>query len=200
MAPAHRRRGVDRRRALRTLAGSAVGIWVTNLGTLAREQAMQIHLAAAAQSGGSWVPRVLSAGQLETVGVLVELIIPTTDTPGARDALVDRFVDGVLAAGASADRDRFLTGLAWLDARSVALFDRPFASATLPQQTELLTRLAAADAPAREPQAGVDFFNAIKTLTISGYYTTEIGLRQELGDDGRLMLATFTGCTHPEHQ
>jgi hypothetical protein len=37
-------------------------------------------------------------------------------------------------------------------------------------------------------------------MTINGYYTTQIGLRQELGDDGQLFLAQFPGCTHPEHQ
>ena len=35
---------------------------------------------------------------------------------------------------------------------------------------------------------------AIKSMTITGYYTTEIGLRQELGDDGRMMLGTFEGA------
>ena len=37
-------------------------------------------------------------------------------------------------------------------------------------------------------------------MTITGYYTTQIGLQQELGDDGKLVLAEFKGCTHPEHQ
>jgi hypothetical protein len=37
-------------------------------------------------------------------------------------------------------------------------------------------------------------------MTITGYYTTEIGLRQELGDSGVLMLPSYPGCTHPEHQ
>ena len=43
------------------------------------------------------------------------------------------------------------------------------------------------------------FSTGSKTLTIAGYYTTEVGLRQELGDDGRMMLPTFEGCTHKEH-
>jgi hypothetical protein len=37
-------------------------------------------------------------------------------------------------------------------------------------------------------------------MTIDGYYTTEIGLRQELGDNGQLFLPQFAGCDHPEHQ
>ena len=43
-------------------------------------------------------------------------------------------------------------------------------------------------------------FRAIKVMTINGYYTSEIGLHQELGDDGVLFMPQFIGCTHPEHQ
>ncbi len=196
------RKGIHRREALRTLASGAAAsaVWVTNLSALADRQALQIHLAASAQSAGAWTPAVLSHAQFETTGVLVELIIPATDTPGARTALVDRFVDGVLAAGSAADRERFLAGLTWIDTRSAALFGRPFVGATPAQQIALLTRISGESPASGEPRTGFDFFTAIKTMTITGYYTTEIGLRQELGDDGRLMLATFEGCTHPEHQ
>jgi hypothetical protein len=75
-------------------------------------------------------------------------------------------------------------------------------TATTVQQTDLLTRLSNSvdsASPAEDP-AGVEFFVAIKSMTIAGYYSTEIGLRQELGDPGVLMSATFEGCTHPEHQ
>ena len=41
--------------------------------------------------------------------------------------------------------------------------------------------------------------SVLKSMTIAGYYTSEIGLRQELGDDGVLAQARFEGCTHPEH-
>jgi len=35
---------------------------------------------------------------------------------------------------------------------------------------------------------------------ITGYYTSEIGLEQELGDDGQVFLAEFPGCQHPQHK
>jgi hypothetical protein len=87
-----------------------------------------------------------------------------------------------------------------MDSRSRALFGKDFASATPTEQTALLTRLAAPGNPDKEEQAGLDFFEAIKSMTINGYYTTEIGLRQELGDSGQLFSAQFEGCNHPEHQ
>ena len=46
----------------------------------------------------------------------------------------------------------------------------------------------------------MQFFQAIKSMTINGYYTTEIGLRRELGDSGQLFQAVSQGCDHPEHQ
>jgi hypothetical protein len=47
---------------------------------------------------------------------------------------------------------------------------------------------------------GIDFFKAIKGLTITGYYTSEIGMKQELGDDGQLFFLEYPGCTHPQHK
>ena len=64
----------------------------------------------------------------------------------------------------------------------------------------MLTPLAGEGTSAAEDAPGIAFFRTIKSMTITGYYTTEIGLRQELGDDGRMVLGAFEGCTHPEHQ
>ena len=96
------------------------------------------------------------------------------------------------------DREGFLSGLAWLDARSQALYRGTFVSASPVQQAELLTRLSTG--ASAEDRAGEEFFTAIKSMTITGYYTSEIGLREELGDNGQLFLPAFEGCTHPEHQ
>jgi hypothetical protein len=200
-----RQPGMHRRDAIRKLAAAGFGaatssLWVEQLGAFARDQAVHAHaaIAAASQTGASWAPAVLNPHQLATVATLSELIIPQTGTPGARAALVDRFIDSVLAEAPSAERDAFLQGLAWMDARSRALAGKEVVSATSAQQTDLLTRLSSAGS--REERAGIDFFTAIKSMTITGYYTSEIGLRQELGDDGVLAQATFEGCTHPEHQ
>ncbi len=51
----------------------------------------------------------------------------------------------------------------------------------------MLTPLAAEGTAAAEDAPGIAFFRAIKSMTITGYCTIEIGLRQELGDDGRMM-------------
>jgi hypothetical protein len=196
-------RTVDRRAALRTLAGGAVGAatsaaWVETLGALAFQQAHS-HATDAAILAQDWTPRRLNARQNEAVIVVTELIIPETDTPGAKAAKVNRFVDAVLEQAATADRDRFVQGLAWMDARSKALFGKELLEASPAQQTELLTRLSSEGNKYGEDRIGLQFFEALKTMTINGYYTTEIGLRQELGDNGQLFLPQFQGCDHPDH-
>ena len=154
------------------------------------------HPAVPAQQGG-WQPQFLDAAEVETVAQLAERIVPETDTPGARRALVHQYVDFVLARGEPEGRERFREGLGWLDRRSRALFGSPFAALRPAQQDELLTR-ASSSAPA-EDAAGAEFFALAKQLTVDGYYRSEAGLSQELGFRGRTFLAEFEGCTHPEH-
>jgi glucoside 3-dehydrogenase (cytochrome c) hitch-hiker subunit len=202
------RSGMDRRQAIRTLATGAVGaatsaMWVESLSALARQQA-HAHVADAAIAAQDWTPRVLTARQNDAVIALTELIIPDTGpapgTPGAKAARVNRFVDTVLQGAVPADREKFIKGLAWIDARSKTLFGTDFLAASAAEQTALLTRLSKEGNPDGEDPIGTEFFQAIKVLTINGYYTSEIGLRQELGDDGQLFMLQFPGCTHPEHQ
>jgi Gluconate 2-dehydrogenase subunit 3 len=204
--------GVNRRQAMRTLATGAVGAataatWVESLSALSRQQA-HAHAAEASMAAQDWTPRVLNPRQNDMVTALTELIIPDTGpdtgpapgTPGAKAARVNRFVDSVLHDAAPAEREKFVKGLAWLDARSKTLFGKDLLAASAAEQTALLTRVSKEGNPDGEDPIGPEFFQAIKALTINGYYTSEIGLRQELGDDGQLFMLQFPGCTHPEHQ
>jgi hypothetical protein len=194
---------MDRREAIRrlttaTIAAVALPSWVESLSAQARVQA-HVHAAQSA-SVAPWTPAVLTPRQNEAVIALTELIIPQTETPGAKAALVNRFVDHVLATAPAAERAEFIRGLLWLDDRCRARAGQDVAGASAADLTAVLTPLAAEGTPASENAPGAAFFHAIKSMTITGYYTTEIGLRQELGEDGRMVLAAFEGCTHPEHQ
>ena len=195
---------LNRREALRTLTGGAVGIatlplWVESLIAQARAEA-HAHAAEPSLAAQSWTPAVLTSRQNDAIVALTEVIIPETDTPGAKAALVNRFIDRVLANAPAAERDEFLKGLTWLDGRCRARIGRDLVAASSADLTAVLTPLSEEGAHAAEDAAGVAFFHALKSMTINGYYTTEIGLRQELGEDGRMVLPAFAGCTHPEHQ
>ena len=77
-----------------------------------------------------WKPELFDAHQNETVIVLSELIIPTTDTPGAKAALVNRWMDRLLAAGPQAQKDAFISGLGWLDSVAMGKHSKPFTRLT----------------------------------------------------------------------
>jgi hypothetical protein len=199
--------GMTRRSALRTVATgagvTATALWLDRLSLLAQDPAMHTHVLAASSAqaaGAPFTPKALTPAQLETVATLAELIIPATETPGARAVFVDRFIDNLMANAKAEDKERFLTGLTWIDTRSNALYGKPFTGATPEQQTELLTKLAAGSGHAPEDAPGAPFFTAMKQMTIAGYYTTQIGLEKELGDSGQLFSPVFVGCTHKEHQ
>jgi hypothetical protein len=195
---------INRRQALTQLVSGAVAVasmplWVESLCAQARAEA-HTHAAQATASAAAWSPSVLTPRQDEAVIALTELIIPATDTPGAKAALVNRFVDHVLSSADARERSEFIKGLTWLDDRCRARVGHDVAGASAAELTALLTPLAAESGAPAEDAPGVAFFRAIKSMTVTGYYTTEIGLRQELGDDGRMVLGAFEGCTHPEHQ
>ncbi len=165
----------------------------------AAEHANHAHAQGGRRAATAWKPRVLSAAQNAAVLALCERIIPATDTPGAAGARVNEFVDDVLARAPDSQRTRFLDGLAWLDARARRETGRLFADATVDEQIALLQPLSADTALTGSDKEGAELFAAAKAMTIAGYYSSEIGMK-ELGDSGQLFFAEFVGCTHPEHQ
>jgi hypothetical protein len=127
--------------------------------------------------------RALDPHQNETVATIAELIIPKTDTPGARDAGVPAFIDVMLADWGDDDqRQMFTAGLANVDERSRAAFGKAFIGGTPQQQTEILQDLDYELARLRDTKSDTSksFFQAMKWLTLTGYYTSEAGSTSEL--------------------
>ncbi len=187
---------VPRRRALQVLGAAAMAPAVA-------EGARALHpLVPPQPDGGGWRPRFFTADETAAVEALAEAIIPETDTPGARAAAVHQYIDWMVSRaeegeGPAALPEIMRGGLAWLDRRSVGLYGQRFVDADPQRQTDLLARLAAD--PPQEEAAGVDLFRHVRRLTISGYYRSEIGMRQELGYAGKQYLTGFEGCTHEHH-
>lgn len=139
--------------------------------------------------------RVLTPHQNETVATIAELIIPKTDTPGAREAGVPAFIDVMLADwGDDEQRQMFTSGLANVDERSRTAFGKAFTALTPPQQTEILQDLDYELARLRDAKADTSksFFGAMKWLTLTGYYTSEVGSTSEL--DYRVVPGRFEPC------
>lgn len=142
-----------------------------------------LHGRIAATANGRQQRRVLDEHQDRTVDAIAEHIIPETDTPGARAARVNEFIDFLLAEWLDEhERSRFLRGLAGVDARCLDLFGTVFVQSTEAQQIAILSGMDAELTALREARLGTDehFFAGMKWLTLYGYYTSEIGQTQEL--------------------
>jgi glucoside 3-dehydrogenase (cytochrome c) hitch-hiker subunit len=167
---------MDRRAALRLLGATAAAATASDLEEFAR--ALHRRL-------GRGAPlRVLDPHQNATVVALSDAILPATDTPGAKAALVNEFIDLLLAEWyGPEERDRLLAGLADVDTRARAAFGKDFLDGTPDEQSALLVvlddetaRWNARPEATRGPQP---FYRQLKWLTLFGYYTSEIGAVQE---------------------
>jgi hypothetical protein len=193
---------MHRREALRILtAGSLLPALNPELFALYRQ----------AQPASGYALRTLDSHQNDTVVAMIDQIIPATETPGAKGARVNEFVDVILTEWATdEERRNFLDGLADVDKRSNVLFAKDFSAASPEQQVTLLRSLDEAAAVARskrkeerppfwEPegrdtQFQDDFFTVFKKLTLHGYYTSEVGFTQEL--NLQIIPGAQHGCTH----
>jgi len=129
---------------------------------------------------------------------LCEQIIPADDhSPGAKAARVNEYIDTVVSVSPDATKMSWREGLKAVDAESKEMFSKPFADATSEQQVQLLTEISKNEF---SPKSDLEqFFRRVKNATIDGYYTSEIGIHQELQYKGNSFLKDFPGCTHSEH-
>jgi hypothetical protein len=140
--------------------------------------------------------QLLDPHQREVVATLVEIIIPTTDTPGARAAGVPEFIDLLLAEWApDDDRARFLQGIADVDARAKAAFGTDFLGATEAQRATIVGQLDGEVQALREKKGNPQdhFFQRLKFLTVFGYCSSEVGATQVLHYE--VIPGSFDPCT-----
>lgn len=168
---------VDRREAIRRVA-------VLLGGTLSAPAIAGVLAGCTRESDADarWKPRALSSEQGELVATIADHIIPRTDTPGASDVGVPRFIDTMMAEFyPAADRQHFVAGLAALDERARRAHGTTFLRSAPGEQVALVSAL---DAEAIAQGSGVPephWFRTMKELTLLGYYTSEAGLTKELG-------------------
>ena len=150
-----------------------------------------------------YLPRFFKPEEFKTVQSLSELIIPTDETPGAKEAQVARYIDFVVSASAEFEPSlqlKWAQGLKLLDRLSREKHQRAFQEISMDDQEALLTAMSL---PEREPgttHAGFEFYRLVKGMTVEGFYTSRVGLVDALGYKGLAFLNEFPGCTHPEHQ
>jgi Gluconate 2-dehydrogenase subunit 3 len=180
---------VSRRAALKAL-GATAGV-VTLLPWLS-EDGLQAF-AGIQRAGARPALRALTASQYATLDVLVDAIIPTDErSPGAREARVADYIDLLLSEADAEVKQRWLDGLAAVNGESMARFGGPVTKLSAAQVETLLTGISTNE---RLPQTPAErFFVMTKQATIQGYYTSEIGIHQDLRYKGNQFLPEFHGC------
>jgi gluconate 2-dehydrogenase gamma chain len=136
-------------------------------------------------------PKVFDEHEWATVDTIAELIIPATDTPGAREAKTVQHLDQILADSPEHVRTSFLEGLWWLDGFCRRRAGQSFVNLTAAQQMQTITELY--ESHAASEATGTAFVRAMKSWTARIYYSTEIGHR-ELNKDNRVPPSYIRPC------
>lgn len=138
-------------------------------------------------------PKFFTPAEFAIVDELTEIIIPTdSHSPGARAAKVAAYIDGRLAeAFDTEDQDKWRNGLQLVDSLSKKLHDRPFMEATQEQRVAVVSRMAQNEKQPKTPEE--TFFRDVKVSTARAYYTSNIGIHQEMEYKGNTLLPEFVG-------
>lgn len=127
----------------------------------------------------------LVENELNTLATLCDLILPASDTAGsATDAGVPEFIEFIIK-DLPTHQLPIQGGLMWLDGESNRRFEKQFINCTETQQKEILDEIAYPDPENKSPELnpGRAFFSRLRNLTLTGYYTTKMGLK-DLGYAG----------------
>lgn len=138
-------------------------------------------------------PKFFTADEFALLDELSEMIIPTDPhSPGAKAAKVAAFIDARLAeAWDEKDRTDWRAGLAQVDRLAKEAGGQPFVQLPEAARVALLTRMAANESAPKKPEEL--FFNELKSRVAQAYYTSEIGIKQEMEYKGNTYLAEFVG-------
>jgi hypothetical protein len=155
----------------------------------------------------NWKPVFLNEHRNETLIALSDVIIPSTDSPGAKAALANRFIDLLLSVQPVEFQAQFLDALTFIDSESQKQFGKDFRSLSTDDQVWLLTPWAYPERsshwrerndPHTEPaDLAQQHFHRLKALIAAAYYGSEIG-QKELGWDGEITHGPYEGCNHQD--
>jgi hypothetical protein len=135
----------------------------------------------------TYKPRFFSQEDFQNLDAFTAVLIPTDDTPGAREACVAPFIDFVVNAAAEYAPEMQER---WRKAMD-RLRSQEFGKLTPAQQIALVERMSRG--------SGSATYNLIKEMTVHAFYTSRVGLIEVLEYKGLAYLTEFPACNHPEH-
>ena len=114
--------------------------------------------------------------EMATITILADMIIPKDEHSGsASDAKVGEFIEFIVKDMPD-NQVPMRGGLRWLDMQCLHRYENPFKDCNTKQQVEMVDEIAYPKKAKPEMQQGVAFFNRMRSLTASGFYTTKIGI------------------------
>lgn len=121
--------------------------------------------------------KYFNAHEMTTIGILADIIIPKDEVSGsATDAKVPEFIEFMVK-----DKPELKVpmrgGLRWLDLQMMRQYNKPFADCTAAEQLTLVDQIAYPEKAKPEMMQGVSFFTTMRNLTASGFYSSEIGIK-----------------------
>ena len=112
---------------------------------------------------------------MATITLLGDIIIPKDDVSGsASDAKVPDFIEFIVK-DMPEHQVPMRGGLRWLDMQCLKRYNNPFSDCNKQQQMEMVDAIAWPKKATPEMKPGVAFFNLMRNLTATGFYTSEIG-------------------------
>ncbi len=165
---------------------------------LGAQEAPHVHAPPAAMPAAGKL-RFFTPAQHALVDALAEMIIPSdAHSPGAHEAQVSAFIDDLLAESGAEGRSAWTSGLEAVDAEATKWYGKPFLECAGAQRNDLLKEMADGE---ESPKTDLHrFFINLKRQTLSGYYTSSIGLLKDLQYKGIVPIAAYPPCDHPDHR
>jgi gluconate 2-dehydrogenase gamma chain len=123
--------------------------------------------------------------EMATITILADIIIPKDEISGsASDAKVPDFIEFIVK-DMPTHQVPMKGGLRWLDMQCLTRYEKTFKDCTSQQQIELVDLIAYPERAkkSKELTQGVAFFTLMRNLTATGFYTSEIGVKDIVPDD-----------------
>lgn len=121
--------------------------------------------------------KYFSVAELQTIRILCDIIIPADDRSGsASQAKVPEFIE-FMAKDKPELQTPLTGGIRWLNNQCNKRFGKAFAVCTPAQRIEIVDEIAYPQKAKPEMSQGVAFFNLMRNLTASGFYTSQIGIK-----------------------
>jgi hypothetical protein len=185
--------GASRRALLKGLASTAAGAALPILGQNPPPQSHHSSAPVTGQDSAVYEYRCFDREEAKTLDALCETIIPAdSQSPGASAARVSEYIDLIVAEASQEVRDLWKQGIAATNELAANSYGRSFAECPPDHQIAVMAELAGSEDPHGSLQER--FFHILKRATIDGYYTSRIGIHQDLQYHGNEAAHDFPGC------